>query len=65
MPDYRFSYAAASGRFSVSDELGVELGWRWRPIEAVGLMFQVARRATRLSFENAAPAKVAGVAASS
>ncbi|TPV98610.1 MAG: Histidinol dehydrogenase [Beijerinckiaceae bacterium] len=45
-----------------TDELGVELGWRWRPIEAVGLYVPGGTASYPSSvLMNAAPAKVAGV----
>ena len=44
------------------DELGVELGWRWTPIEAVGLYVPGGTASYPSSvLMNAAPAKVAGV----
>ena len=43
------------------DELGVELGWRWRPIDAVGLYVPGGAASYPSSvIMNAAPAKVAG-----
>jgi histidinol dehydrogenase len=49
-PDARFT-----------DELGVELGWRWRPIEAVGLYVPGGAASYPSSvIMNAVPAKVAG-----
>jgi histidinol dehydrogenase len=48
--------------FQFTDELGVELGWRWRPIEAVGLYVPGGTASYPSSvLMNAAPAKVAGV----
>ncbi|HUI20046.1 MAG TPA: histidinol dehydrogenase [Methylocella sp.] len=45
-----------------TDELGVELGWRWRPVEAVGLYVPGGTASYPSSvLMNAAPAKVAGV----
>jgi histidinol dehydrogenase len=45
-----------------SDALGVELGWRWRPIEAVGLYVPGGTASYPSSvLMNAIPAKVAGV----
>jgi histidinol dehydrogenase len=45
-----------------TDELGVELGWRWRPIEAAGLYVPGGTASYPSSvLMNAAPAKVAGV----
>jgi histidinol dehydrogenase len=45
------------------DALGVELGWRWRPIEAVGLYVPGGAASYPSSvLMNAAPAKVAGCA---
>ncbi|HYP57633.1 MAG TPA: histidinol dehydrogenase [Beijerinckia sp.] len=45
-----------------TDALGVELGWRWRPIEAVGLYVPGGTASYPSSvLMNAAPAKVAGV----
>ena len=44
-----------------TDALGVELGWRWRPIEAVGLYVPGGAASYPSSvLMNAAPAKVAG-----
>jgi histidinol dehydrogenase len=44
-----------------TDELGVELGWRWRPIDAVGLYVPGGAASYPSSVVmNAAPAKVAG-----
>ncbi len=44
------------------DSLGVELGWRWRPIESVGLYVPGGTASYPSSvLMNAAPAKVAGV----
>ncbi len=46
-----------------TDPLGVELGWRWLPIEAVGLYVPGGTASYPSSvLMNAAPAKVAGVA---
>jgi histidinol dehydrogenase len=46
---------------SFTDELGVELGWRWRPIAAVGLYVPGGAASYPSSVVmNAAPAKVAG-----
>jgi histidinol dehydrogenase len=46
-----------------TDSLGVELGWRWTPIEAVGLYVPGGTASYPSSvLMNAAPAKVAGVA---
>src|SRR5579863_826843 len=48
---------------SFVDSLGVELGWRWRPIEAVGLYVPGGAASYPSSVVmNAAPAKVAGCA---
>ncbi len=45
-----------------ADSLGVELGWRWRPIEAVGLYVPGGTASYPSSvLMNAIPAKVAGV----
>jgi histidinol dehydrogenase len=45
-----------------TDSLGVELGWRWRPIEAVGLYVPGGTASYPSSvLMNAVPAKVAGV----
>jgi histidinol dehydrogenase len=45
-----------------TDALGVELGWRWRPIEAAGLYVPGGTASYPSSvLMNAAPAKVAGV----
>ncbi|MGH6800572.1 MAG: histidinol dehydrogenase, partial [Methylocella sp.] len=45
-----------------TDPLGVELGWRWRPIEAVGLYVPGGTASYPSSvLMNAAPAKVTGV----
>jgi histidinol dehydrogenase len=45
-----------------TDSLGVELGWRWRPIEAVGLYVPGGTASYPSSvLMNAIPAKVAGV----
>jgi histidinol dehydrogenase len=45
-----------------SDSLGVELGWRWRPIDAVGLYVPGGTASYPSSvLMNAIPAKVAGV----
>lgn len=47
---------------SWTDACGVELGWRWRPLEAVGLYVPGGRAAYPSSvLMNAVPAKVAGV----
>jgi histidinol dehydrogenase len=49
--------------FQFTDELGVELGWRWSPIEAVGLYVPGGTASYPSSvLMNAVPAKVAGVA---
>ncbi|HYC25770.1 MAG TPA: histidinol dehydrogenase, partial [Roseiarcus sp.] len=46
-----------------TDSLGVELGWRWRPIESVGLYVPGGAASYPSSvLMNAAPAKVAGCA---
>jgi histidinol dehydrogenase len=46
---------------SFVDELGVQLGWRWRPIDAVGLYVPGGAASYPSSvIMNAAPAKVAG-----
>ncbi|WOJ88077.1 histidinol dehydrogenase [Methylocapsa polymorpha] len=46
-----------------TDSVGVELGWRWRPIESVGLYVPGGTASYPSSvLMNAAPAKVAGVA---
>ncbi|WP_026608532.1 histidinol dehydrogenase [Methylocapsa acidiphila] len=46
-----------------TDSLGVELGWRWRPIESVGLYVPGGTASYPSSvLMNATPAKVAGVA---
>jgi histidinol dehydrogenase len=48
---------------SFTDALGVELGWRWRPIESVGLYVPGGAASYPSSvLMNAAPAKVAGCA---
>src|SRR5271170_3374072 len=48
---------------SFTDSTGVKLGWRWRPIEAVGLYVPGGAASYPSSvLMNAAPAKVAGVA---
>jgi histidinol dehydrogenase len=45
-----------------TDELGVELGWRWRPVEAAGLYVPGGTASYPSSvLMNAVPAKVAGV----
>ncbi|MGO9674068.1 MAG: histidinol dehydrogenase [Methylocella sp.] len=50
----------ADERFT--DELGVELGWRWRPIQSVGLYVPGGTASYPSSvLMNATPAKVAGV----
>jgi histidinol dehydrogenase len=57
--DYHLRQKPADVRFT--DALGVELGWRWRPIDAVGL-YVPGGAATYPSsvIMNAVPAKVAG-----
>src|SRR5271157_3923538 len=57
--DYHQRQKPADLRFT--DALGVELGWRWRPIEAVGLYVPGGAASYPSSVVmNAAPAKVAG-----
>src|SRR5271157_3550088 len=57
--DYHQRQKPADVRFT--DELGVELGWRWRPIEAVGLYVPGGAASYPSSVVmNAVPAKVAG-----
>ena len=59
--DYHQRQKPADVRFV--DALGVELGWRWRPIEAVGLYVPGGAASYPSSVVmNAAPAKVAGCA---
>jgi histidinol dehydrogenase len=49
------------GDFAIVDGLGVQLGWRWRPIEAVGLYVPGGAASYPSSvLMNAVPAKVAG-----
>ena len=61
--DYHQRQKPADVRFT--DELGVELGWRWRPIGAVGLYVPGGAASYPSSVVmNAVPAKVAGCAAS-
>jgi len=57
--DYHRRQRPADLRFT--DALGVELGWRWRPIDAVGLYVPGGAASYPSSVVmNAAPAKVAG-----
>jgi histidinol dehydrogenase len=57
--DYHRRQKPADMRFT--DALGVELGWRWRPIEAVGLYVPGGAASYPSSVVmNAVPAKVAG-----
>ncbi len=57
--DYHRRQKPADVRFT--DALGVELGWRWRPIEAVGLYVPGGAASYPSSVVmNAVPAKVAG-----
>jgi histidinol dehydrogenase len=57
--DYHERQKPADVRFT--DTLGVELGWRWRPIEAVGLYVPGGAASYPSSVVmNAVPAKVAG-----
>jgi histidinol dehydrogenase len=57
--DYHRRQKPADLRFT--DSLGVELGWRWRPIDAVGLYVPGGAASYPSSVVmNAAPAKVAG-----
>ncbi len=57
--DYHRRQKPADMRFT--DSLGVELGWRWRPIEEVGLYVPGGAASYPSSvIMNAAPAKVAG-----
>ena len=57
--DYHRRQKPADLRFT--DALGVELGWRWRPIDAVGLYVPGGAASYPSSvMMNAAPAKVAG-----
>ncbi len=57
--DYHLRQGPADVRFV--DALGVELGWRWRPIEAVGLYVPGGAASYPSSVVmNAVPAKVAG-----
>jgi len=57
--DYHRRQKPADLRFT--DALGVELGWRWRPIDAVGLYVPGGAASYPSSVVmNAAPAKVAG-----
>jgi histidinol dehydrogenase len=57
--DYHRRQKPADMRFT--DAVGVELGWRWRPIEAVGLYVPGGAASYPSSVVmNAAPAKVAG-----
>ncbi len=57
--DYHERQKPADVRFT--DALGVELGWRWRPIEAVGLYVPGGAASYPSSVVmNAVPAKVAG-----
>ncbi len=59
--DYHTRQKPADVRFT--DELGVELGWRWRPIGAVGLYVPGGAASYPSSvIMNAVPAKVAGCA---
>ena len=61
--DYHERQKPADVRFT--DALGVELGWRWRPIEAVGLYVPGGAASYPSSvIMNAVPAKVAGCAGS-
>jgi histidinol dehydrogenase len=57
--DYHWRQKPADLRFT--DALGVELGWRWRPIDAVGLYVPGGAASYPSSVVmNAVPAKVAG-----
>ncbi len=57
--DYHWRQKPADLRFT--DALGVELGWRWRPIDAIGLYVPGGAASYPSSvIMNAAPAKVAG-----
>jgi histidinol dehydrogenase len=57
--DYHLRQKPADMRFT--DALGVELGWRWRPIESVGLYVPGGAASYPSSvIMNAVPAKVAG-----
>ena len=59
--DYHTRQKPADVRFT--DEIGVELGWRWRPIGAVGLYVPGGAASYPSSvIMNAVPAKVAGCA---
>ena len=59
MTDYHRRQKPADLRFT--DPLGVELGWRWRPIDAVGLYVPGGAASYPSSvIMNAVPAKVAG-----
>jgi len=58
--DYHQRQAPADMRFT--DAAGVELGWRWRPLEAVGVYVPGGRAAYPSTvLMNVIPAKVAGV----
>jgi len=57
--DFHLRQKPADVRFT--DQLGVELGWRWRPIDAVGLYVPGGAASYPSSvIMNAVPAKVAG-----
>jgi histidinol dehydrogenase len=59
--DYHQRLAPADGAFT--DEAGVELGWRWTPLDAVGIYVPGGRAAYPSTvLMNAVPAGVAGVA---
>jgi histidinol dehydrogenase len=73
-PDVRAAIAFAAARIrayherqrpadaSFTDAAGVELGWRWRPLEAVGIYVPGGRAAYPSTvLMNAVPAQVAGV----
>ncbi len=73
-PEVRDALAFAAGRIRVyherlkpaagafTDELGVRLGWRWTPLDAVGIYVPGGRAAYPSTvLMNAVPAKVAGV----
>jgi histidinol dehydrogenase len=59
-PELRAAIAFADGAFT--DEAGVELGWRWSPLDAVGLYVPGGRAAYPSTvLMNAVPARIAGV----
>jgi histidinol dehydrogenase len=59
--DYHQRLMPADGAFT--DEAGVELGWRWTPLDAVGVYVPGGRAAYPSTvLMNAVPARVAGVA---